>query len=448
MSGMFAARVLADHFNEVVVIERDVYPRQAIARDGVPQARHLHVLLPCGHRALEEFFPGVTADWLANGADLLDAAQDLEWRTPAGYGLRFESDLRLLAASRPLIDFGVQKRLAALPNVKVREGAMVENLLFSEDGARARGVRWRAIDSGATEELEAALVVDASGRMSRTPEWLRQAGYEAPGETVVNAHLGYASRLYRRNPDAGRDWKALFLQSAPPKNPRAGLAFPIEGDRWLVTLCGGGKDYAPTEEAAYLEFARSLPDPRLYQLLTTSEPLTPITGYRRTENRRRHYEQIRRFPQGLLVFGDSACAFNPVYGQGISVAALCAQALRECMKDGDRSSLAIRFHRKQAAASTTPWALATSEDVRYPNAEGAKETLAAKALHWYVHHVMAASTHDTQVRYVLLRVFGMIDEPSVFFRPWVAWRVLREAFGRRSRAGDSGRARSAAASHA
>ena len=295
-------------------------------------------------------------------------------------------------------------------------------LVANESGDRVTGVTVR-IPGGSVQSLAADLVVEASGRMSRAPEWLKGLGYTPPRESMVNAHMGYATRLYRRGPE-DRGWKALFVQAAPPDRTRAGVALPVEGDRWIVTLCGGGGDHAPVEEGAFLEFIRSLPDPQLYELVSTCEPLSPIVGYRRMENRWRHYEEMDRRPEGLVVLGDAVCAFNPVYGQGLTTAALGAKALSDCLHAPTLDGLPARFQRRLAQVIRVPWTLATGEDVRYRGAEGVKPGLVDKLMQWYVDQVTAVSTYDRRVRLGLLRVFTMTHGPQILFHPRVLGAVL------------------------
>jgi 2-polyprenyl-6-methoxyphenol hydroxylase-like FAD-dependent oxidoreductase len=423
MAGMLAARVLAEHFDQVLLLERDEYPLEPVPRTGVPQARHLHALLTRGHQIVEELFPGISEDWRWAGAEFLDIGRDFAWRTPKGWGVRFPSGIRMLAGSRPLIDFVVRRRLADVRNITAIESAVVTGLVSSEARDRVTGVAVR-MWGGPVQQLAADLVVEASGRMSCAPEWLLALGYPPPRESEVNAHLGYATRLYRRSPEQTQRWKALFIQAAPPDQTRAGIAFPVEGDRWIVTVCGGGGDYAPVEEGPFLEFVRSLPDPQLYDLVRQSEPLGPIVGYRRMENRWRHYEDMERRPEGFVVLGDAACAFNPVYGQGLTIAALGALALRDCLRDSVRPGLPSRFQRRLAEVIRVPWTLATAEDVRYRGAEGAKPGMADRVMQWYVDQVMAVSTYDRRVRKALLRVFTMTHGPQVLFHPRVLGAVL------------------------
>jgi 2-polyprenyl-6-methoxyphenol hydroxylase-like FAD-dependent oxidoreductase len=430
MAGMLAARVLSDYFHRVVLLERDKFEDSPVHRTGVPQARHLHALLPGGNNVIEELFPGISREWCDAGGEYLDVGADFAWRTPPGWGRRFDSGIRMLAASRPLIDLVVRWRLAAVPNVTILDDTMVESLAVDDGGKRVRGVNVKTPGLPAARAIPAALVVDASGRGSRAPQWLETMGYEPPRETVVDAHLGYASRIYRRS-GGRRDWDAVFIQANPPDHTRGGIAFPIEGDRWIVTLIGGDRDYPPADEEGFLEFARSLPEEHVYRLIASSEALGPITSYRKMDNRWRHYEKMSARPEGFIVLGDAACAFNPVYGQGMSVASLGAAALRDCIRRHGMRGLAARFQKRLARIIATPWTLSTSEDSRYRGVEGKKPGAVDRFMQSYVDRAMAASTYDTNVRLSMLRVFGLIAGPQELFRPPIAARIISGAIARR-----------------
>jgi 2-polyprenyl-6-methoxyphenol hydroxylase-like FAD-dependent oxidoreductase len=436
MAGLLAARVLSDHFALVTIVERDRYPDGPASRKGVPQARHLHILLMRGQRILGRMFPGFVDELVSHGATLIDAARDLAWLTQAGWGPRFDCGLRKAVCSRDLIDWTVRRRLAALSNVRFREETDVTGLTPTPDGQDVAGVVVRSRSgSGADEPLAADLVVDASGRSSRVPPWLEGLGYSAPKETVVNAFLGYASRLYRRPAGPGPDWQGLYVQSAPPTRPRAGVIFPIEDGRWIVTLGGGGKDYPPTDEGGFLDFARSLPAPEFAKVIGSAEPLTPIVGHRSTENRWRHYERLPRRPNRLLVTGDAACSFNPVYGQGMTTAALGAEVLDRCLRTRrpgrDSAGLAARFQRALARSNAVPWLLATSEDYRYPCTEGPPASRVTRFLHRYLDHVIALGVRDCSVRKTMLEVFHLVRAPAALMRPGIAGRALWRALLRR-----------------
>jgi hypothetical protein len=261
------------------------------------------------------------------------------------------------------------------------------------------------------------------------PQWLAAIGCDAPKETVVNAHLGYASRLYRIPAGFEADWKAFFVQAAPPDRTRAGVLFPIEGGRWMVTLGGGDRDYPPTDEEGFLAFARSLPTPEFYEAIKEAEPLTPISGYRTTENRWRHYERMKRWPERLVVLGDGACAFNPVYGQGMTMAARGAQLLDQVLIKGRRGPDRLRglgraFQQRLARINGEPWLLATGEDYRYRGCEGAPPSRSLRLMHKYMDRIFVISTENSYVRQRFLEVQQMLKPPTTLFSPRVVGRVV------------------------
>ena len=369
------------------------------------------------------------------GAPLVDMANNVAWLTPQGWGVRFKSDLEVLSFTRPLLDLHVRRRLILDGRVQVMENTEIVRLLPARKGDRVAGalVRTRRENSDAPFETEvtADLVVDATGRASRAPRWLEELGYPAPKETVINAHIGYASRLYRIPEGFSADWTCAFVQAAPPRRKRGGLVFTVEGDRWLVTLIGGGHDYPPTDEAAFLEFARSLPTPLIHDAISQAEPISPIRGHRGTENRLRHFERVSRCPDNFIAIGDAVCAFNPVYGQGMTIAAMGAMALDECLRKrkGTLKGFASRFQKRLTKVTAAPWMLATSEDYRYRETEGGSPKLATRFMHRYMDQVLKLATFNPSVRRVLLKAFSMVVQPSALFRPKVALRVLRNTVG-------------------
>jgi 2-polyprenyl-6-methoxyphenol hydroxylase-like FAD-dependent oxidoreductase len=444
---MLAARVLSDHFDSVTLLERDRYPETPAARKGLPQGRHAHGLLERGRVIVERFLPGLTEELVQAGAEPLDFTRDFAWMSPYGWYVRFLGDLLLPGCTRDLIDWGVRRRVAALPNVRIHQEATGAGLILGPDGARVAGVRLRSLAAddevdyqGA--ELAADLVVVADGRNSRLPEWLTALGYEPPEETVINSFQGYASRFYRAPAEFAADWKGLMIQQAPPDDPRGGMAFPVEGGRWLVSLVGGDGDYPPTDEAGFLAFARSLRSPALYEAITAAEPLTPIAGQRATENRLRHYDLLGGFPDGVVVLGDAVCAFNPVYGQGMTAAALGAEVLDRWL----REELSYRgpgrsrvFQRCVARATADAWRLSAGADYGFRTTQGPPQGRIARLTGSYLAAVMHAATRRPWVRRRLSEVLHLLRPPSALFGPGVlarlAWDRLAGKFGAGSRRG-------------
>lgn len=438
IGGMLAARVLADHFDKVTVIERDQLPAGGEHRPGVPQARHLHFLLKRGLMAAEELFPGLTADLQAAGSHLLDQGGDFRILYRSGWSPRKEIGLEFCTFTRPLLETTVRRHLMASPQVSFLEGFEVAGLVLSEDRSRVTGVTVQARHHDpnvpeATLTLQAELVIDTSGRGSKAPEWLEAAGFARPEETVVDAFWGYATRIYEPVEDFKKDWKVLFLMNRPPYQPRAGIIQPIEGNRWLVTIAGVMHDYPPTDEEGFLRFARSLSSPELYRAIEHARPLSRIWGYRRTENRLRHYDTAD-VPAGFAALGDSVCAFNPVYGVGMTVIGLEALELRDALRRGKGRLDSRRFQKRVAELVAGSWALTTGEDLRWPATQGGKITAKVKLMHWYIEQVMQLIPRSEEVYRRFQEVNHMLKAPTALFHPRVLGPVLRQAFGPKQQA--------------
>ena len=298
LAGLMTARMLTDHFERVTVVERDAYPTTVAARRGVPQANHVHALLLRGRQILEQLFPGLQAEMISAGAPLLDVANDLAWFTPKGWGTRFTSEMKMLAFSRPMLDFHVRQRVALNPRITVLENTEVLGLVKDPNANRIAEVtiasRTTDFESVVARKLQPDLIVDTTGRASRAPLWLQKLGYATPEDIVINAHIGYASRFYKIPKGFDADWKGNFVQAAPPEQRRGGFVLTVEGDRWLVTLIGGGRDYPPHDNDSF-QFARSLPVSSIYDAIRNAEPLSPIRTHRGTENRLRRFNALRNF---------------------------------------------------------------------------------------------------------------------------------------------------------
>ena len=420
MAGLLAARVLAKQFERVTLLERDQFPDRPGPRKGLPQARHIHVLLATGRQALEQLLPGLITDLVAAGASNHDAIADVKWISPGGLCPRYPSPIPMLVATRDLIDGAIRGQLRGVDQLRIRMSMDVTGLRLADGNNRVTGVMVTDRTSGDTENLDADLVVDAGGRGSRTPQWLEALGYHRPRETVINGFLGYASRLVQFPADWRTEWKVFYIQCAPPVRKRGGAIAAVEDGKWIVTLLGGGKDYPPSDEQGFLKFARSLPDPQFAQVYEAATPLTPIAVTRSTENRLRHYEALRRRPEGLLIIGDAACSFNPVYGQGMSAAAMGAVLLADCLRRwGNNPGLAARFQSKLAKKNARPWLLATGEDYRYEETQGPKPSLATHLTHRYLDRLMVCATNSPVVHQRMVEVLHLLRSPLSLFAPQI-----------------------------
>ncbi len=432
MAGMLAARVLSDYFDRVTLIERDQLPDGAESRKGVPQGRHTHAILARGATILTEFFPDLRPSLIEGGAVPGDMGE-ARWYQYGGYKINFHSGMEGITMSRPFLDMHIRQRVLARPNVECRDGCAVDELVTDHTQKRVLGVRLRQHGELTAETLYADLVVDASGRGSAAPRWLERLGYGRPPETSVKINVGYATRIYRRDPTDPLANTLFLISPIPPHEKRMAVMFPIEGDRWIATLGGWCGDHAPDDEAGFNEYVRSLAAPDIYELIRRSEPLSDIMLHKFPANLRHHYERMRAFPDGLLVIGDAICSFNPIYGQGMTSSALQAQVLDRCLRErqtGDLNDMWRGFFREVANVVDIPWQLAAGEDFRYPEVEGVRPRGTA-LINAYVAQVHRAVHHDPVVFLAFLKVMNLIEPPTSLFHPNIVRRVLVHSLRRR-----------------
>ena len=264
--------------------------------------------------------------------------------------------------------------------------------MLDESQAAVTGVQVLQQDRNQEERLAADLVVDARGCRSSLPQWLETLGYPSPEETAINSFLGYSTCWFKQPQNFQADWKVLMISHEPPKNKRTGVIYPVEGDRWVVVLSSVGQDSLPTDQASFLEFARSLQSPLLYEAIKDASALSPVQTYRRIENRRRHYEKLSRLPEGLMALGDAVCAVNPFYGQKMTVAALGALTLDTCLKRLTKPEVKLegmskQFQTELASTLETPWLIALSEDFRWSTSEGNQPGSMLRLMNQYINQV-------------------------------------------------------------
>jgi 2-polyprenyl-6-methoxyphenol hydroxylase-like FAD-dependent oxidoreductase len=411
IAGLLATRVLLNHFEKVTLIERDHYPKVPTFRPGIPQARQLHTMLLRGQHILEELFPNFTRKLLAQGAFERDYGNDCLYY----YELQCPTVppvLRGWNCTRYLVEWQIRQELMNSPHLSVIEGHEVTDFLFDPSTHTITGVQFRERNhcpNNPIQERKADLVIDASGASSHVLQWLEPLGYKIP-ETVIPTHLGYATQHY----EAPEHYplKGIVIQTTQPPFPRGGTLMTVEKGRWIIGL-GGIEDYPPTKQAGFLAFAKTLPDQTLYEATQTGKPCSPIYGYRRTENRRRHFENIRNL-EGLVVVGDALCTFNPTYGQGMTVCAMEAQALDACLtRSKGLRGLAHAFQQHAARILRAPWASAIAID-------GQKQGFAT----WYRKHLISLASDDPKTFLRVLEVAHMLRHPMALIHPTLVLRVI------------------------
>lgn len=429
MGGLVAARALSDRFERVTVLDRDTLPDEPRNRRAVPHGGHTHALLIRGRQALEQLFPGLGDELVEAGAVRFDPGQDLLFYQMGGLRARFNSGELGISLSRALLELSVRRRVVMLSNVTVRDSTSVV-------GLKGSAVRITGVEVEGGEVLDADLVVNATGRGGGGPDsWLEGLGCPAPEVDTVKIDVGYTTRIFHRKPGDLHEGGLLYLMSAiPPHDKRAAAAFAIEGNRWMVTLGGWHKAHAPVNPAGFEKFASELPARHVAELLGRTEPVDDSDARKFTfpAARRRYFERLRQLPAGFVALGDAICSFNPLYGQGMTVAALEALQLGRCLDHfgGPSAEMARRYYRSAGKVIDTPWQMATGGDFVYPETQGPRP-VGNKLINWYVKQAMQACQTSVEVHRVMLEMQHLLAPPTAVMRPATVLRALRAA--RRSR---------------
>jgi 2-polyprenyl-6-methoxyphenol hydroxylase-like FAD-dependent oxidoreductase len=426
MVGMAVARALSERFREVVVIERDVLSRDAPEhRRGAPQSQHIHNLMLRGQQELEQLFPGFFDEALALGASRIDHGRDVARCTDLGFCPLFETGYESLSASRALFEFAERKRFLALcPGIIWLEGTRVESLLVEGEGSSRRAVGV-VTDNAAQREVHAQLVVDCSGRSALWKRWFSEHQIPLPEETVVDSRCGYASRFYRRKQSNQHGVNAMMVDPLYPHRPQWGVIVPIEHDQWLVTLGGFNEMYPPNDEQGFESFGERLQTPLFSAWLAEAEPFGPVRTMRKLEKRWNHFEAQKHPLAGFLAVGDSAWAFNPLYGQGMSIGITCARILRDTLrKDATLETLPRRYYKAAKAFAQPPWRAAALLDFAWPKTAGDRP--------WYTglaqkvgHSLLRAAQFDNHLFMKLLRGAHLLAKPHEIATPRVVFALLR-----------------------
>ncbi|CAI7977078.1 FAD-dependent oxidoreductase [Frankia sp. Hr75.2] len=437
VAGLLAARVLAEHVGQVTVIDRDdVTPTAAAGhRGGAAQGRHLHALMERGRQILDELYPDFTAKIAADGVPTAETLVGTRWYFDGARVTPVPTGLTSVLASRPALEAALRAATLGHDRIRLLPGLRAVGLVRGSGSTRAAGVVGVRVEPPAGDApartVEADLVVDATGRGSRASEWLADLGFDIPREETVGVDLAYASRTYRRWPtDLGGDL-GVIISTLPGR--RGGGAVAQEGDRWIVTLAGMLGDHPPVDAPGYERFAASLPAPDIHRLIQDAEPLDDPVRYRFRASRRLRYDLLHTPAAGFVAIGDALCTLNPLYAQGMTVAAQQALELRACLRSGSLDDLAARYFTAAARPTSRAWSIATDSDLRYREVEGRRGPR-TRITNAYIPRVQAATRSDPVLARNLLRVVNLVEPPSILLTPAAMLRSARHALGtRRSR---------------
>lgn len=434
IGGLTAAAAIADHFDQVVVLERDALPTAVAPRAGTPQGHHAHGLLAGGLKALEQLVPGIEQDLLRAGAVPLNSSLEVRVERP-GFDPYPARDLGVttIAASRALIEFVLRTRVCRLPAVRLHSLHRARSIQLAPDGASAIGVRVEDAD-GQTRDLDADLVIDATGRGSLTLDLLRAAGREMPPETVIGVDIGYASAIYEAPPGIDRPWKGVLTFPKAPQSARGALMLPQEGGRWLLSLGGRGSDKPPGDESGFVDFARHLRTSTIHDAIRDARRVCEIHRFAFPHSRWRHFDRVSHFPRGVLPIGDAVCLFNPVYGQGMSVAAQESLVLRRLLADdplslGSPSDLATAYFTALGPILETPWAMAAIPDFIFPQTTGERPRDLARMLRLGF-ALQGLAARRPAVHRLMIEVQHLLKPRSAYRRPLLTAQLLLESLRR------------------
>ena len=438
LAGLMTARVLAEYFDAVTVLERDHIDDQPSLHQSIPQGNHLHVLLLGGQRVMASLYRGFVEELTGLGAVRCRAGKEVAFYLPTGKAFSVTGTVReprdlgfdLTCHSRGLLEYCVRQCTLRYPNIMFARGSTVQGLAY-EDG-RVRGVHYTRF--GEAHVLATDLVVDAGGRRSQTPRWLTDLGFQAPVETTIGVDIGYASTKFRIPEDDDESERLLAFIGPPPDFPNGGLMELIEHRTWHVTMGGRFGDYPPHDAAGFLAFAKALHTPKLYDLIKDAERVEDITTYRFPTSLRRHYERLTTFPEGLVVLGDAISSFNPVYGQGMSSAALQVQALQQVLMERatepqELDGLARSFFPKAAEVIDTPWALAAGQDLAFPQTRGDRPANFEERAQYFA-AVDALTADDIEVHRLLTEIYNLVKPLSALDDESLRNRVEARSSGR------------------
>jgi 2-polyprenyl-6-methoxyphenol hydroxylase-like FAD-dependent oxidoreductase len=413
----------------ITILDRDVFPVRPDHRKGVPQSYHAHALLPTAFPILEQLFPGIMNDLCKDGAATASNIVPLAIVSPKGL-LPLPKWPEIIAFSRYLLEWHVRYRVSRLPEVEIITEVEVAGLLATQDRTRVTGIRIRErgkVGHTNTRSLFGDLVVDASGRHSQAPQWLVELGYEAPSVETINSNLRYASRFYAKPDQFAAEWHSLAVNEGPPHG--AGFILAVDNERWHVTLGGMAGIVPPLDEEGFLKWAQDLHDPSIYEALRIAQPLTPIRGSGTPENHWRHFERMHGWPMGFIVTGDAVCAFNPIYGQGMTVSAMDAMTIQQCLQEQQRSpreDFEHHLQRQIAKITASVWLIATNEDLRWPTVKlrGARPNPGLRFLRNYLDLVLFSAIVDPEVAQAYFNILILATPPNSMVRPRMMTRIL------------------------
>jgi 2-polyprenyl-6-methoxyphenol hydroxylase-like FAD-dependent oxidoreductase len=424
IAGLFAARVLADAYDEVQIVDRDKIVGLRGPRKTLPLSYQANGLLARGVHIMEELFPGIVKQLVDDGIPKGDLSGSCRWYAQGNRLAQKDGDLITLGVLRPVLEFYIRERVQALSNVVFVQEHDIVGIVTTPDKTKVIGARVQARGSKSDRVIDADLVVDATGRGSRTPVWLEQLGYERPEEERKKIDLVYVTQHYKLRPGADPfQGDVAINQIAFPANPRGNVFFKTSDGQLELTTYGLLGDHPPADQDGLYRWLKSLPAKDVYETIRYADPVDEPVPYRFPTTLRRHYQKLTRFPDNLLVTGDAITCFNPVYAQGMSVAALCAITMRQHLHSGAAPVPLDYFRDLAADAIDASWDLTNTVDLSFPGVKG-ERPLKLKFANWFLKRIQIAATHDSDITAKYYQVAGLMAPQESLMKPGFILRVL------------------------
>ncbi|MGE7956468.1 FAD-dependent oxidoreductase [Pseudomonas sp. NPDC089530] len=427
VTGCLTAAVLARRFERVTVIEKSDFFDETGPRQSLPQEHHVHLLLLRGKQIIEGIFPGILDALEQGGAQVADLGHDVKWYQGGRWKNRYRSGIYAHYCSRRLIDNQLRRALLGVLNVEVVSSTRVTRIEFAGAGP-SRRVEAVTVDDGRSERtLRCDLLVDASGRGTRLPTWLKEAGFGEVETSVVKTELGYASRIYRRIPAYAEQWQVLLVLPKAPLQRSMGVISPIEGDRWMVTTGGWFGHFPGNDPQEFLQALAALPVPDIHAVIRDAEPLSPVHTFKMPGSRRTHFDRVEHWPAGLLVVGDALSSMNPLYSQGMTIGALEADCIDRQIDEVLRGGQSFRQLQGQLCGVVDgAWNMATTEDFRFPETVG-ERSWRTRFHHWYGAGLGQVSASNRRALETQIGVTNLVMDPSRLYTPAIASRIALNA---------------------
>jgi 2-polyprenyl-6-methoxyphenol hydroxylase-like FAD-dependent oxidoreductase len=427
IAGLFAGRVLADFFDEVILLDKEALDNGPTPRKAVPQGNHIHGILTPTFNVLGRFLPELIDDLIRNGAHMFDGGKDWRFNIHGKFLATGETGQTLIGSTRPFFEDRLRRAVTRIPNVRIKSGHRLRNWISTNDRSRIDGVEVDT-DDGCIE-LTAELVVDARGRGSTLPKELQKLGYDKPIEEAVGVNLGYTSRLYKA-PDFIPGWNLLILNPSAPESWIGGLIEKVEDQLFIVTQFGYFGDHAPADCDGFLERAKTLPTQDIAEFLAIAEPVSDFNIFGTKECKMIRYEKLAAFPERLAVIGDAVCNLNPIYGQGMTKAAREAEHIWDSLaahleQNESLDGFSDKLRRSlPGAGAEWAWQLTSGADLGYPQTTGKRQAI-GPFMGWYMKRLFLSSAHSLDARKRLFDTLMLVNSPENLFKPG----MIRHALG-------------------